>query len=604
MQFFGGNSQSNDKYTSINPQKPENKKPQLNFEFVSSIKNSKMSQQNHADKPENEVPPVEKKLSKSNFEKSAPNLLKSETPGYKTIFQTLKVSTGQEENSTDFDEDTHSQQAEVSTSGKRSNSLLKPIFNQTKRKNFKMEMEKIRKADKQARRARRDTSVSSKHRQQKSRNGINSNYSQKSRSKRQSRVKSRYLQPKKIFSNDSRNRTFHNHKSHNVSMSQKSASSRQSKASPTSLRHNSAKIKIRSKRNRFAKGLEQRDYSVLSNMSRSVRHKINSEEAASVMGNFSGKVKQKALASAKYKQGRAKQKIPRFKQLYYIDDLLEQIDHLKSERGNSENQSENFIRNSQEQNEFKTSVKNKSEKGRAFYDHFLQSIQSVIYMKNNTKPDEDEILGKKVYLPPKREGISKTIIFDLDETLIHCNDDPTQPCDIKVPIKFTGGDVIQAGLTIRPYAKEILKILSQHYEIVVFTASHACYANIVLNILDPENKFISYRLFRDHCMKTKEGIFIKDLRIISNRKMKDMLIVDNAFYSYGFQMFNGVPIIPYYKGKTDQELKKLSRFLIKIKNVDDFRTATKTYFFIHLFKKYCNKQDLLETMMRKARSKI
>lgn len=69
-------------------------------------------------------------------------------------------------------------------------------------------------------------------------------------------------------------------------------------------------------------------------------------------------------------------------------------------------------------------------------------------------------------------------------------------------------------------------------------------------------------------------------------------------------MFNGVPIIPYYKGKTDQELKKLSRFLIKIKNVDDFRTATKTYFFIHLFKKYCNKQDLLETMMRKARSKI
>lgn len=81
-------------------------------------------------------------------------------------------------------------------------------------------------------------------------------------------------------------------------------------------------------------------------------------------------------------------------------------------------------------------------------------------MKNNTKPDEDEILGKKVYLPPKREGISKTIIFDLDETLIHCNDDPTQPCDIKVPIKFTGGDVIQAGLTIRPYAKEILKILS------------------------------------------------------------------------------------------------------------------------------------------------
>jgi CTD small phosphatase-like protein 2 len=155
-------------------------------------------------------------------------------------------------------------------------------------------------------------------------------------------------------------------------------------------------------------------------------------------------------------------------------------------------------------------------------------------MENTTKPNEDDILGKKVYLPPKREGIRKTVIFDLDETLIHCNDNPENPCDIKVPIKFTGGDIVQAGLIIRPFAKEILKELSKHYEVVIFTASHACYANIVLNLLDPEHKYISYRLFREHCIKTKEGIFIKDLRVISNRKLKDMVIIDNAFYSYGF----------------------------------------------------------------------
>ena len=33
----------------------------------------------------------------------------------------------------------------------------------------------------------------------------------------------------------------------------------------------------------------------------------------------------------------------------------------------------------------------------------------------------------------------KTIIFDLDETLIHCNDSTEQPCDVKLAIKFPTG---------------------------------------------------------------------------------------------------------------------------------------------------------------------
>jgi len=35
-------------------------------------------------------------------------------------------------------------------------------------------------------------------------------------------------------------------------------------------------------------------------------------------------------------------------------------------------------------------------------------------------------------------------------------------------------------------------------------------------------------------METEEGVFIKDLRIIKNRKLKDIVIVDNAVYSFGF----------------------------------------------------------------------
>ena len=36
-----------------------------------------------------------------------------------------------------------------------------------------------------------------------------------------------------------------------------------------------------------------------------------------------------------------------------------------------------------------------------------------------------------------------------------------------------------------------------------------------------------------------------------------MVLVDNAAYSYLHQSENGIPIIPYYKGREDYELKAL-----------------------------------------------
>ncbi len=46
-------------------------------------------------------------------------------------------------------------------------------------------------------------------------------------------------------------------------------------------------------------------------------------------------------------------------------------------------------------------------------------------------------------------------------------------------------------------------------------------------------------------------MYIKDLRVIGNRNLSDVLLVDNAAYSYGFQIENGIPIIPYYDNKND-----------------------------------------------------
>jgi CTD small phosphatase-like protein 2 len=55
--------------------------------------------------------------------------------------------------------------------------------------------------------------------------------------------------------------------------------------------------------------------------------------------------------------------------------------------------------------------------------------------------------------------------------------------------------------------------------------------------------------------------FVKDLRIIANRDLKDLLIVDNSVLSFLFQLDNGVPILPFYTNKLDEELIHLSFYL-------------------------------------------
>jgi len=56
----------------------------------------------------------------------------------------------------------------------------------------------------------------------------------------------------------------------------------------------------------------------------------------------------------------------------------------------------------------------------------------------------------------------------------------------------------------------------------------------VLDYLDPKRELIERRLYRDSCMLTEEGVYIKDLRIIKNRNLKEVVIIDNAVYSFGF----------------------------------------------------------------------
>ena len=50
--------------------------------------------------------------------------------------------------------------------------------------------------------------------------------------------------------------------------------------------------------------------------------------------------------------------------------------------------------------------------------HMIQSLQALEYLKGITVPKFEEVKDKLVFLPRQKEH-RKTLIFDMDETLIH-----------------------------------------------------------------------------------------------------------------------------------------------------------------------------------------
>ena len=159
------------------------------------------------------------------------------------------------------------------------------------------------------------------------------------------------------------------------------------------------------------------------------------------------------------------------------------------------------------------------------------------------------------------------------------------------------------GINLRPGLHTFLRQVSKLYEIVIFTASQSYYANEVLNIIDPSNELISFRLFHDHCFKSPGGHLIKDLRIIKNRHLSNVVLVDNAAYSYAMQTENGVPIIPFFDDKKDCELIELCSYLTELTKAPDIREMVAKDFHVELFKAHCSEPDVLRERIASSRKK-
>lgn len=175
-------------------------------------------------------------------------------------------------------------------------------------------------------------------------------------------------------------------------------------------------------------------------------------------------------------------------------------------------------------------------------------------------------------LPPQREEhrFRKTLVLDLDETLVHCNVKLNEPGAMKpeilVHIKMSPKNTIPASVYLRPHCQELLQKAAGLFEVIVFTASVEPYATAVVDLLDKDRKWVTHVLCRDSCTELN-GQLLKDMRRLG-RNLEDVVLIDNSPLACGISPENSIVCKAYYGNDPhDTELLRLRSLLHKLQKV-------------------------------------
>ncbi|TFK43581.1 HAD-like domain-containing protein [Crucibulum laeve] len=183
----------------------------------------------------------------------------------------------------------------------------------------------------------------------------------------------------------------------------------------------------------------------------------------------------------------------------------------------------------------------------------------------------------------------KTLVLDLDETLIHSTSRPIASAGGSGSGLFGLGplsrrnkgaghmvEVVLGGRSTlyhvykRPFVDFFLRTVSGWYTLVIFTASMQEYADPVIDWLDAGRGILVHRLFRDSCTQLPNGSYTKDLSVIE-ADLSRVCLVDNSPISYKVNEANGIPIEGWTHDPSDEALLDLLPVLDSLRFTSDVR---------------------------------
>ena len=173
-------------------------------------------------------------------------------------------------------------------------------------------------------------------------------------------------------------------------------------------------------------------------------------------------------------------------------------------------------------------------------DKINNNLDNEIDNGNNDERNENE----SVNAPYIRKELDKKfcLVLDIDETLSHM---------IKLPF----GNYF----LVRPGVMDLLKELYNYYEIDIFTAALKHYADNIVNKLDRDNIYISYRLYRCHCTY-EDGKSVKKLSLMG-RDLNKIVFVDDLKRNAKYNMKNLALVSQWIDNIYDNEIINLKNKL-------------------------------------------
>ncbi|KAG2135883.1 NIF-domain-containing protein [Suillus bovinus] len=179
--------------------------------------------------------------------------------------------------------------------------------------------------------------------------------------------------------------------------------------------------------------------------------------------------------------------------------------------------------------------------------------------------------------------LPKTLVLDLDETLIHSTSKPIGHLSSSSGLLGFGRrnkghtvEVVLGGRSTlyhvykRPFVDYFLRKVSAWYTLVVFTASMQEYADPVIDWLDAGRGILARRLFRESCTQLPNGSYIKDLSVVE-QDLSRVCLIDNSPVSYRGNEANGIPIEGWTHDPLDEALLDLLPILDSLRFTGDVR---------------------------------